>query len=320
MFSRAASKGLLLAVRGSTIADRAWERRRAGEEERGTTQHRESDLIRIRAAAWAALALCIPDAAYGQTAGANLVSLGWFHVMPQGSSTPLTTYVSPQPINTPLRLPSAFTSSGTGLSTTNTDTAGLVISHFFTDHIALTAIAGVPPKFKIYGRGKVIPPGPAAAFGTLDLDAPSNEPIVKSVRQWSPAVLLQYYFASATARFRPFVGVGVSYNWFSGIQLNPNFVAATQNNLGAVLAAGANKPGLTSVEAKALLSWAPLFNLGGSYSFSKHWGVTASLTYVPLKTTSSVVIKAADGTVLGVTQGELRANPLVTYLALSYTF
>jgi hypothetical protein len=96
---------------------------------------------RIHAAAWAALALCISGAAHGQAAGANVISLGWLRVMPQDSSTPLTTYVSPQPINMPLRLPSSFTSSGTGLSTTNADTAGLVISHFFTDHIARTTVA-----------------------------------------------------------------------------------------------------------------------------------------------------------------------------------
>jgi outer membrane protein len=253
---------------------------------------------RIHAAALAAMSLGITDAAQGQAAGANVISLGWLHVMPQDSSTPLTTYVSPQPINTPLRLPSSFTSSGTGLSTNNADTAGIVISHFFTDHIALTTVAGVPPAFQLSGRGKIVPPGPAAALGTVDLDAPSNEPIVKSVRQWSPAVLLHYYFGSATARFRPFVGVGVSYNWFSDIQLNPNFVTSTQNNLGEVLAAGANKPGQTSIEAKASSSWAPVFNVGGSYSLSKHWGVTAALTYIPLKSTSSIIVKAADGTVL----------------------
>lgn len=275
---------------------------------------------KIHAAAWAASAICVSGAAYGQHAGDNVVTLGWFHIMPQDSSTPLTTHVSPQPIDTPLRLPNSFTSSGSGLSTNNADTAGLVISHFFTDHIALTTVAGVPPTFKMYGHGKVVPPGPSAALGTVNLDDPSNEPIVKSVRQWSPAVLLQYYFASATARFRPFVGVGVSYNWFSDIQLNPNFVTSTQNNLGAVLAAGANKPGTTKVEAKASSSWAPVFNIGGAYSFSKHWGVTASLTYIPLKTKSSVIVKAADGSVLGVTQGDLKADPLITYLAVSYKF
>jgi outer membrane protein len=268
----------------------------------------------------AALAACASLSVYAQHAGDNVVSLGWFHVMPQDSSTPLTTYVAPTPINTPLRLPSSFTSEGTSLSTNNADTAGLTFSHFFTDHFAVTSVAGIPPKFEIYGHGTIRPPGPAGALGIQDLGDPSANPIVKSVRQWSPAVIFQYYFASATAKFRPFVGIGVSYNWFSDIQLNENFVTSTQNNLGAVLAAGAGKTGKTTVEAKASSSWQPVFNAGAVYNITDHWGVTASVTYIPLKTTSSVIIKAADGTELGVSKAELKADPIITFLAVSYKF
>ena len=275
---------------------------------------------RTWAAACAAWLGLFATAARAQHTGDNVVTLGWFHIMPQDSSTPMTTYVTPQPIDTPLRLPSSFTSSGTGLSTTNADTLGLVISHFFTDHIALTTVAGVPPTFKLKGRGSIIPPGPAGALGTENLDDSANEPIVKSVRQWSPAMMIQYYFNSATARFRPFVGVGISYNFYTDIQLNPNFVTSTQNNLGSVLAAGANKPGVTSVSAKASPSWAPVFNAGASYNITNHWGVSASLTYIPLKTRSTVYVRAADGTLLGTTQSELTANPLITYVAVSYKF
>ncbi|CAD6524084.1 OmpW family protein [Paraburkholderia sabiae] len=258
--------------------------------------------------------------AYAQKAGDNLVTLGWFHVMPQDSSTPLTTHVAPVPINTPLRLPNSFTSQGTSLSTNNADTAGLVFSHFVTDHIAVTSVAGIPPKFQIYGHGAIQPPGPAGALGKQDIGDPAVNPIVKSVRQWSPALIFQYYFASSTAKFRPFLGIGVSYNWFSDIQLNNNFVTSTQDNLGAILAAGAGKPGKTTVEAKASSSWAPVFNAGAIYNVTDHWGITASVTYIPLKTTSSVIIKAADGTELGVSKSELKANPIITYLAVSYKF
>ncbi|SEK00069.1 OmpW/AlkL family protein [Paraburkholderia diazotrophica] len=272
------------------------------------------------AASAAALVALATQNAYAQKAGDNLVTLGWFHVMPQDSSTPLTTHVAPVPINTPLRLPSSFTSPGTSLSTTNADTAGLVFSHFVTDHIAVTSVAGIPPKFEIYGHGTIQPPGPAGALGKQDIGDPAVNPIVKSVRQWSPALIFQYYFASATAKFRPFLGIGVSYNWFSDIQLNNNFVTSTQDNLGAILAAGAGKPGKTSVEAKASSSWAPVFNAGAMYNITDHWGVTASVTYIPLKTTSSVIIKAADGTELGVSKAELKADPIITYLAVSYKF
>jgi len=275
---------------------------------------------KTRAGACAALSIAFASSAYAQHAGDNVVTLGWFHVMPQDSSTPMTTYVTPQPIDTPLRLPSAFTSAGTGLSTTNADTLGLVISHFLTDHIALTTVAGVPPTFKLKGRGAIVPPGPAGALGTENLDDPANEPIVKSVRQWSPAMMIQYYFNAPTAKFRPFVGLGVSYNFFTNIELNPNFVTSTQNNLGSVLAAGAARPGVTSVSAKASPSWAPVFNVGASYDFTQHWGVSASLTYIPLKTMSTVYVRAADGTLLGTTKAQLTADPLITYVAVSYKF
>ncbi|MGT2469160.1 hypothetical protein BZM27_20560 [Paraburkholderia steynii] len=268
----------------------------------------------------AALATLAMPNAYAQKAGDNLVSLGWFHVMPQDSSTPLTTHVAPVPINTPLRLPNSFTSAGTSLSTNSANTLGLVFSHFVTDHFAVTSVAGVPPKFELYGHGTIQPPGPAGALGKQDIGDPAVNPIVKSVRQWSPALIFQYYFGESTSKFRPFVGIGVSYNWFSDIQLNENFVTQTQNNLGAILAAGAGKTGKTTVEAKASSSWQPVFNVGAMYNITDRWGVTASVTYIPLKTTSSTIIKAADGTELAVSKAELKADPIITYLALSYKF
>ncbi|SDI58906.1 OmpW/AlkL family protein [Paraburkholderia phenazinium] len=268
----------------------------------------------------AALAMCLSLSAYAQHAGDNVAVLGWFHVAPQDSSTPLTTNVAPTPINTPLRLPNSFTSAGTSLSTSNANTVGLVFTHFLTDHIAVSSVAGVPPVFKLYGHGTIMPPGPAGALGSQNIGDPSSNPIVKSVRQWSPAAILQYYFNKPDAKFRPFLGLGVSYNWFSDIQLNPNFVTATQNNLGSVLAAGAGKPGTTQVSAKASSSWQPVFNAGAEYNITNHWGIVASVTYIPLKTTSSTIIKAADGTVLSVSKAELKADPIISFLAVSYRF
>ncbi|MGA7815529.1 OmpW/AlkL family protein [Caballeronia sp.] len=267
----------------------------------------------------AAVALaCASLTVHAQSAGDNVVAFGWFHVMPQDSSDPLTTYVAPTPINTPLRLPSQFTSPGTSLSTEHADTAGLVFSHFFTDHIAATVVAGVPPAFEINGHGTIQPPGPAGELGNQNLD--QTNPLVKSVRQWSPTLIFQYYFNAPTDKFRPFAGLGVSYNFFTNIELSNGFQTSTQDNLGAILAAGAGKPGPTSVEAKASSSWQPVFNLGATYYFDKHWGVLASLTYIPLRTTSSMIIKAADGTELATTKSKLSADPLITFLAVTYRF
>lgn len=258
-------------------------------------------------------------AVHAQYAGDNVATLGWFHVHTMDSSSPLATDVAPTPINTPLRF-SSFTSAGTGLSTHDTNTLGLTITHFLTDHIAVTSVAGVPPTFKLYGHGTIKPPGPAGELGSQDLSDAATNPIVQSVRQWSPAVIFQYYFRDGGAKFRPYVGLGVSYNWFSDIQLNPNFVTATQNDLGSVLAAGAGKPGLTQVSAKASSSWQPVFNIGATYNVTKHFGLVASVTYIPLKTTSSVIVKAADGTELAVSRAQLKADPLIGFLGVSYRF
>jgi outer membrane protein len=266
------------------------------------------------------VAACLSTAAYAQHAGDNVVSLGWFHIAPQDSSDPLTTHVAPTPINGPLGLPSAFTSAGTGLTVGNANTLGLTFSHFFTDHLALTALGGIPPEFRIAGYGVIQSPGPAGALGQENLSEPSNNPIVGKVRQWTAGAMLQYFFGSAEAKFRPFLGVGLTYSWFNGFQLNPYFSQSLNENLGSVLAAGAGKPGPTSISAKSSSAWAPIFNIGASYALGKHWQINASVSYLPLKTYAETDIKAADGTLLAVSKARLNADPIITFLAVSYRF
>ena len=116
------------------------------------------------------------------------------------------------------------------------------------------------------------------------------------------------------------MGVGVSYNWFSDIQLNPNFVTSTQNNLGSVLAAGAGKPGTTQVVAEGVVLLATGVQRGRGIQHHGSLGAGGVVTYIPLKTTSSVIVKAADGTELAVSKAELKADPIISFLAVSYKF
>ncbi|MBY4733729.1 OmpW family protein [Cupriavidus pauculus] len=271
-------------------------------------------------AAATAIAAITAAPAHAQKAGDNVVSAGWFHIQTFGTSGPLTTNVVDVPINYPLGLPSSFSAPGSGLSSSNSDTLGLTFSHFVTDHIAITGVGGIPPTFKIYGHGELIPPGPAGALGRQSLGDPSLNPIITRARQWSSAAMVQYHFRSPGVSFRPFVGLGVSYNFFTDIKVNPAFAESVNNNLGAILAAGAGIPGPTSVTADASSSWAPIFNLGGTYNFNEHWGVTGAVTYIPLKSESTMTIKASDGTVLSTSKTTLRPNPLVFFLAATYKF
>lgn len=268
----------------------------------------------------AGISVTIPMLASAQQAGDNVATLGWLHVMPQGSGGPFTTDVVNAPINGPLRLPGSFTSPGTGLAVNNADTVGLTLTRFLTDHIAVTSVLGLPPEFALTGHGVIRPFGPSGSLGNVDLDKLSNQPAVKNARQWSPAVILQYYFNAPNARFRPFVGIGVAYSWFTNIELNSNFAHDVAENLGSVLAAGAGKSGPTSVEAKAKSSFTPVYNIGASYAINNHWALTATLSYMPLKTYASTIIKAADGSTLATTRTKLRADPLITFIGVSYKF
>ncbi|MNR76248.1 hypothetical protein D3C72_69060 [compost metagenome] len=71
----------------------------------------------------AALSLCAACAApaMAQTAGSNIVNVGWFHLAPQDSSETLR-------INSPAVIAGPI--AGTGASVSNADTLGLAFTHF----------------------------------------------------------------------------------------------------------------------------------------------------------------------------------------------
>lgn len=59
---------------------------------------------------------------------------------------------------------------------------------------------------------------------------------------------------------------------------------------------------------------------GFSYAFDKHWAASASVSYLPLKTTANIKIKAQDGTVLSSSDAEIKLNPIVAFVSLGYKF
>jgi outer membrane protein len=274
------------------------------------------------------LAICIgigagvllPLAARAQMAGSNVVSLGWLHVAPVQSSTPMSIAIAPAPVHAPLRLPSSFTAAGTDLRVSSTDTVGLMASHFLTDHLAVTLMAGIPPLQSVSAHGTVVPPGPAGVMAKLDIGDPALNPVIKSVRAWTPGLLMQYYFRDPDAKFRPFIGAGISYAWFSDFQMSNNFIAGLRESLGAPLAAAAGQPGETQSQIKASTSWNPLANIGFSYRVTPRFGVMASVTYMPLSTTANLYLKSAGGRTLALAKSKININPLLPYVGVTYTF
>jgi outer membrane protein len=228
-------------------------------------------------------ALASFSAAHAQSANTFYVTTGWFHFSPQDSSDPLKLdSMAGVPINREI----PDTGAGVGAS----DTLGLSFGYFVTDHFATEAEVGIPPKFSLYGEGVF------NQFGK-----------VGQARLWSPALLFKYYFNTPDAKFRPYAGVGVTYVWFTDAQItNGNFT----NTLG----------GPTSVSTDR--SWAPVFNVGFNYNFTKHWFAGFSLSYIPVSVTATLnsAVTTQVGTFNRQSEAKIRLNPIVTFLKVGYNF
>ena len=246
--------------------------------------------------------------------GRNVMAVGWFYIRPMDSATPLTTTTSALGLGT-------YQSPGTDVKVSNANTLSVTFTHFFNDNIAGTFVGGVPPKFNLYGSGNVIAPVPVIGPLTLiNLGLPQNNPIA-TVREWSPTIVAQYYFGTKESKFRPFVGGGVSYNFFTNLRLNSNFVNAMQN-LGQVLQLGMGQvpTGPAKVTAETSSSWTPVASVGVSYEFAKNWSAIGTVSYLPLKTTSTITIRSQQGQVLAVNKTDIKVDPLVFGLAIGYKF
>ncbi|WP_439683924.1 OmpW family protein [Cupriavidus oxalaticus] len=227
--------------------------------------------------------MALAGAAQAQSAGSNIVSLGWFRVMPNSSADPMTVdSINGRPVN--------MTRANTGADIEAADTLGLAFTHFFTDNISGEVVAGIPPKHDVTGTGEY------AKYGKLG-----------SVKQWSPALLVKYHFFDAKTKFRPYVGIGVNYTWFTNETItNQQFVDGAFGIPGARMTASA-KP-----------SWNPVFNIGANYAINDNWFVGLSVSYLPLSTTATLTTQAGPVTIISHTK--IKIDPVVTFLNVGYRF
>ncbi|AUT66426.1 OmpW/AlkL family protein [Paraburkholderia terrae] len=234
----------------------------------------------MAACMWSA---ALTDNANAQTAGSMTLSIGWLHVAPQSSATPLTVEsVGGQPVNHEL--------TGTGAHATSTDTMGITTEYYVTDNFGVATLIGLPLTVNLVGDGTL------AKYGT-----------VGSTRPMPPAIVFRYHLFAAQSKFRPFVGLGVNYTWFTQVRTtNSQFVT---DNLG---------PG-GSAHASLSSSWNPVFEIGANYAITKHWSVGTAVGYVPLKTHLTLDGTTANGTHI-VSRSTIRINPINVFLNVAYTF
>jgi outer membrane protein len=235
--------------------------------------------------ALAALGALASGSAFAQQAGDWVVGAGWFHLSPQDSSKPLT-----------LTAPVQSVVAGSGASVKDSDTLGFNLAYFIDSHWAVEGVLGIPPKFKLEGTGTL------ARVGELG-----------QARQWSPTILGKYYFNEGNDAFRPFLGLGATYVWYSNVNLTNDL----QSALGSQLR---QRPFSTSTTAKLDSSFAPVLNAGIAYQFDKHWGLSFSVSYIPLKTKAKLTTTSVNGFPVATSEARLKLNPIVTYLAATYRF
>jgi len=240
--------------------------------------------MKLKQAMTGMAALACMTAAHAQSAGSFYVTTGWFHFAPQSSSDPLKeTNVGGSPVNVTL--------PNTGATLDNADTLGFTGGYFVTDHIATEFVIGVPPKFNLDGAGTF------SSYNTLG-----------TAKQWSPTLLFKYFFNAPDARFRPFLGIGVSRIWFTDEQITNG--AFEQQVL----------HGPTTVSTDS--SWAPVFNAGFNFNIDQHWFAGLSLSYLPLSTTAKLNTTATTpvGPLTVQSQTKIRLNPIVSYISIGYRF
>lgn len=232
-----------------------------------------------------ALAALASGSALARQAGDWQVGAGWLHLAPQDSSKPLT-FTAPRPAVVP----------GSGANVSSSDTLGMNLTYFLDSHWAIEGVLGVPPKFKLYGEGSLAP------IGELG-----------SAKQWSPTILAKYYFNDGNAKFRPYVGLGATYVWYSDVNLTPGMQRTLASRVGLPASA------LSATTADLDSSFAAVFNVGASYQIDPRWGLAFSVSYIPLRTTAKLTT-TARGLPVAASESSLKLNPIVPYLAVTYKF
>ncbi|WP_443111511.1 OmpW family outer membrane protein [Burkholderia sp. FERM BP-3421] len=271
----------------------------------------------------------------------NMIGVGWHFVATTGRSTPVVTKTGALGLG-------SFTNPGSQVSLSNTNTLAMTFTHFFTEHWAAELGAGIPPILTLRGHGGIglpldkIFPGVSGKLPLIDLGNADSNPL-GSTRAWLASTVFKYYLGERDDRFRPFVGLGISYARFTSTNLTAVFdrklaslggLLAAGDKIGSLqsllqdpdaiqklLEAGANLalPAHTTVSATIKSVWEPVFTVGASYQITRRLWVTGMITYIPLRTTITLNINQPSG-VLASNTTDIAANPVLGTVLLNYRF
>ncbi len=135
------------------------------------------------------------------------------------------------------------------------------VSYFFTPNFAAELILTYPQKHDVRLNGGKI----------------------GSLKHLPPTLLGQYHFTGMGA-FKPYVGAGINYTRFSGVDIAGGALTVKKN------------------------SWGPALQLGFDYALDKHWSLNLDVKKVYIDTTVSGGV------------GRFKVDPVLVGLGVGYRF
>ncbi|MDI1349950.1 OmpW family outer membrane protein [Aquabacterium sp.] len=253
--------------------------------------------------AWGALSATSASAQY-------TVKLGGAYFDTNATSTPLRGQLPA--VNGSTYLGNINLANGPSLEVQNKGTVTLSIERALDDHWGVELILGAPPKHEVKLRtgspqlsptaGLTQAVGSATANAATGLTAQklnrNDGVVVATVRQWAPTFFVNYRFFEASARLRPFVGVGLNVTRFK----------SSTNEAGDKVYNDGN-PYIRLSD-----SYGPAVQAGVSYKLDAHWSLNASV--LTARVDNKLVIETAHSR----QEASFRFTPTVWSASVGYSF
>lgn len=221
---------------------------------------------------FALLALSISSMAYADDLD-NVIKIGYAHVNMNLKSGELTG-------------PPGTTPPGLGMGVKDLDVFAISYERRFSRNWAVQFQAGVPPTLTAVGAGT------GQSVGT-----------VATARIWFPTVLALYTFSDVPV-IHPYIGLGVTYTFFTDQKSSPAYTAAFQG---------------TSSSIHMNSAWSPYARIGVEYPLDKHWIVNLEYSSFRLKTMTTVVTQTPGIGAIS-RRIDIKGYPQIFGLTVGYKF
>ncbi|WP_454743610.1 OmpW/AlkL family protein [Cupriavidus necator] len=182
--------------------------------------------------------------------------------------------------------PQGTTPPGLSMEVKDLDVLAISYERRLSRNWAVQLQAGVPPTLTAVGAGT------AQSVGT-----------VATARIWFPTVLALYTFTDVPV-IRPYLGVGVTYTFFTDAKSSSAYTAALQG---------------TSSSIHLQNSWSPYARIGFEFPLDKHWVINVEYSRFRMKTAATIVTQTSGIGAIS-RRIDIKGYPQIFGLTLGYRF